>query len=390
MVDIDAGSQGLRPWATELKITMAVLLGGIAIALVSFGGTRRFAIWRPVMVLPIAIAVFGLNLGYYIEHQGRVDTDASIAVMVLALLLIVLTGRDFYMNIGEIRSKMGTRKPRKSRIPEVARVGFSTTADNSPAPHIAPHFLMLGYELASQSVNEWVFERGSRTGHMGIDLRRCFTQLTVRIGKRADGGHWVSCGWAVVAYVAASESRKLEAEGQSLARTMGVDTVTLTNSQSQASTIGTQQALFSVMGGSSKTGVWTPPSVLSVFSLLGGCEVDFRQAQLRDGETYRVFAASLMAGCDIIVPPHVRVEVTGVGLLGGFGHKGGDTPTSLSVTAPRSASVESAYWEPSTSRQRTESTWESFAFSFWQAAISRGVLRRRPLCCLPQAHSIHG
>lgn len=75
--------------------------------------------------------------------------------------------------------------------------------------------------------------------------------------------------------------------------------------------------VLAVLGGANRKGAWEPPAYLSVTAVLGGVELDFREADLLEGETVvEVFA--LMGGVSIVVPPHVDVQSSGNGFLGGF------------------------------------------------------------------------
>jgi hypothetical protein len=95
---------------------------------------------------------------------------------------------------------------------------------------------------------------------------------------------------------------------------------------------------LAVMGGSSRRGLWEPPRRLNALALMGGVELDFREARLPAGETW-VTAVAIMGGIEIIVPPGLPVSVRGLGLLGAvdeYEHSveeaGPDTPR-LVVTA---------------------------------------------------------
>jgi hypothetical protein len=84
-----------------------------------------------------------------------------------------------------------------------------------------------------------------------------------------------------------------------------------------------RQALLAIMGGVSRKGAWVVPSTLRVIAVMGGVDLDLREAQFGAGVTeIEVFA--LMGGVDILVPTGVRVETTGMGILGGFGVSGAD------------------------------------------------------------------
>ena len=79
------------------------------------------------------------------------------------------------------------------------------------------------------------------------------------------------------------------------------------------------ETLVSVMGGNVRRGSWTAPQQLRVVAILGGSELDFRDARMPSGVTdVSVFA--MMGGVHIIVPPTLSVEVYGTGIMGGFEH----------------------------------------------------------------------
>ena len=83
-------------------------------------------------------------------------------------------------------------------------------------------------------------------------------------------------------------------------------------------TVSERDFLVAVMGGAERKGMWTPPKQLTALSIMGGVELDFREASFGEQVT-RVTVISLMGGTDIIVPPGVRVEANGVAIMGGFG-----------------------------------------------------------------------
>lgn len=81
---------------------------------------------------------------------------------------------------------------------------------------------------------------------------------------------------------------------------------------------GTVAAL---MGGVSRKGRWTPARELSVIAVMGGAELDFREARLGPGVT-EVSILAIMGGVEIVVPPDLHVETHGFALLGGFEETG--------------------------------------------------------------------
>jgi hypothetical protein len=80
--------------------------------------------------------------------------------------------------------------------------------------------------------------------------------------------------------------------------------------------------VLAVMGAAERKGAWLPPRQLTVLAVMGGVELDFREARFSPGITdVNIFA--MMGGVEITVSPDVRVEMNGAGLMGGFGHSGG-------------------------------------------------------------------
>ncbi len=78
-----------------------------------------------------------------------------------------------------------------------------------------------------------------------------------------------------------------------------------------------RQTVLALMGGSTKKGDWTPARKVDAVAIMGGVELDFRDSRFAPGVT-EVSAFALMGGIEIIVPPNIRVECDGFGLMGGF------------------------------------------------------------------------
>lgn len=86
------------------------------------------------------------------------------------------------------------------------------------------------------------------------------------------------------------------------------------------SQVAEQQFVVAVMGGACRRGAWTASRQLNVIAVMGGAELDFRQARMAPGVTeLNVFA--LMGGVQVVVPPGVQVEMNGIALMGGFDEK---------------------------------------------------------------------
>lgn len=93
------------------------------------------------------------------------------------------------------------------------------------------------------------------------------------------------------------------------------------------------QLFVGLMGGAMRRGRWTPAADSTAIAIMGGVNLDFREAVLPAGETV-VHAFAFWGGVDIIVPPGLDVAVNGIGIMGGFDHRG-DTGTPASPHAAR-------------------------------------------------------
>jgi len=81
---------------------------------------------------------------------------------------------------------------------------------------------------------------------------------------------------------------------------------------------------IAILGGVRRAGSWTPARTNHVVSIMGGAELDFREARLPAGVT-EVKIYTIMGGVEVIVPPDLAVESHGIGILGGFEHAGEDS-----------------------------------------------------------------
>ncbi|HZS40296.1 MAG TPA: LiaF domain-containing protein [Polyangia bacterium] len=80
-----------------------------------------------------------------------------------------------------------------------------------------------------------------------------------------------------------------------------------------------RQTLMAILGGATRRGHWTPPRKLRVVAVLGGSDLDFREATLAPGVT-EVSISAWLGGVNIIVPPTLAVEMDGSAIMGGFEH----------------------------------------------------------------------
>lgn len=89
--------------------------------------------------------------------------------------------------------------------------------------------------------------------------------------------------------------------------------------------------VLAILGGSSRRGDWVPPRRLHAVAVMGGAELDFRNARF-GSPVVEVHAFALMGGIHVLVPPGVRVEAHGLGIMGGFDDRSSNADAS--PTAP--------------------------------------------------------
>jgi len=74
---------------------------------------------------------------------------------------------------------------------------------------------------------------------------------------------------------------------------------------------------FVLMGGSDNKGAWVVPKSYVAVAVMGGIELDLREAEFEDMEV-TINASCLMGGIGIIVPEGLNVQVHGLGFMGGY------------------------------------------------------------------------
>ncbi|MEV6926347.1 DUF1707 domain-containing protein [Dactylosporangium sp. NPDC051485] len=95
-----------------------------------------------------------------------------------------------------------------------------------------------------------------------------------------------------------------------------------------------------VMSGFTRRGPWIPPRIFSCLAFWGGGTIDLREARMLHGEV-KIRAFAVMGGVNVIVPEDAEVHVTGMGLMGGFGH---DAAGPGRHGAPRIVVTGFAFW----------------------------------------------
>lgn len=87
-----------------------------------------------------------------------------------------------------------------------------------------------------------------------------------------------------------------------------------------------------LMGGTRRVGKWQPADSMLAIALMGGVELDFRDAVFTDN-VVDITCLTMWGGVEIIVPPDVRVETHGVAIMGSF-EQDSDVEPRLPEDAP--------------------------------------------------------
>jgi hypothetical protein len=87
--------------------------------------------------------------------------------------------------------------------------------------------------------------------------------------------------------------------------------------QAAASRTGPARRIIAILGGASRKGGWHAEPVIDVLSILGGVELDFREAIL-PGKEVVLRVTTILGGVEVTVPPEMRViDDGGAAILGG-------------------------------------------------------------------------
>jgi hypothetical protein len=78
---------------------------------------------------------------------------------------------------------------------------------------------------------------------------------------------------------------------------------------------GSGGRIAAIFGGATRKGTWHPEPVISVLTVCGGVELDFRDAIL-PGKEIILKATTVMGGVEVVVPPEMRVVDNGIAILG--------------------------------------------------------------------------
>jgi hypothetical protein len=76
---------------------------------------------------------------------------------------------------------------------------------------------------------------------------------------------------------------------------------------------------LAILSSTKRAGPWLVPPAYTAVAVMGGVELDFRDAKFSAAEV-TIQAFCLMGGVSITVPEDMAVDVSGIGIMGGFDH----------------------------------------------------------------------
>ncbi|MFR9790969.1 DUF1707 domain-containing protein [Streptomyces sp. MB22_4] len=88
---------------------------------------------------------------------------------------------------------------------------------------------------------------------------------------------------------------------------------------------GSSAGGVAILSGFERKGRWTMPKRFNCLALLGGADIDLRDADFADHEV-EINVVAVMGGVQVTVPPGVEVVVRGVGVMGAFEHPRDEGP----------------------------------------------------------------
>jgi hypothetical protein len=94
-----------------------------------------------------------------------------------------------------------------------------------------------------------------------------------------------------------------------------------------------RQRHLAILSGVDRKGVWVVPEEITILALMGGANLDLRQAKFAAQEVVLTINA-IMGGASVIVGPHTDVIIEGTGIMGGFTGPSGLVAARLDESSP--------------------------------------------------------
>jgi hypothetical protein len=90
---------------------------------------------------------------------------------------------------------------------------------------------------------------------------------------------------------------------------------------------------LAILSGLSRKGVWVVPKQMTITAVMGGAELDLREAKFAAQEVVLTINA-FMGGAQVIIGPHTRVQMEGTGIMGGYSGPSGLVDADLDESSP--------------------------------------------------------
>jgi hypothetical protein len=78
-----------------------------------------------------------------------------------------------------------------------------------------------------------------------------------------------------------------------------------------------RDTLYAIFGGIDRQGTWTVPRRMRIVTIMGGANLDLREARFPAG-VIDIEVTAVMGGINIVVPPGLAVQMHGSAIFGGF------------------------------------------------------------------------
>ena len=88
-----------------------------------------------------------------------------------------------------------------------------------------------------------------------------------------------------------------------------------------------------ILSGLDRKGAWIVPRQMSVFAMMGGADLDLREAKFAAQEVV-ITVNAFMGGAQITVGPHTHVIMEGTGIMGGYSGPDNRTAAQLDANSP--------------------------------------------------------
>ncbi len=97
--------------------------------------------------------------------------------------------------------------------------------------------------------------------------------------------------------------------------------------------VPTYNTSIAIMSAIERRGAWTVGPSHSAFAMMGGVDLDLREATFSSRETV-INASAFWGGIDIIVNAHTQVIVEGLGIMGAFDQGRDKVPAEITADSP--------------------------------------------------------